>query len=108
AGGGEGRRGGAAWGGDGGGGTSDARRGRDTASVAGAPAYAYFVQSLPPSVSAGGNETISLGTPFTRVGSFADVGQGQTWTATVRYGDGSGVQPLTLKPDGTFALSHTY
>ena len=26
----------------------------------------------------------------------------------MRYGDGTGVQPLTLNPDGTFALSHTY
>jgi peptidoglycan/xylan/chitin deacetylase (PgdA/CDA1 family) len=40
-------------------------------------------------------------------GSFADPGA-ETWTATVNYDDGSGTQPLTLNPDKTFALVHTY
>jgi hypothetical protein len=30
------------------------------------------------------------------------------WTATVDYGDGSGIQPLTLNEDKTFTLSHEY
>jgi hypothetical protein len=32
----------------------------------------------------------------------------QQWTATVDYGDGSGVQPLPLLQDQTFTLSHVY
>jgi PKD repeat protein len=30
------------------------------------------------------------------------------WTANVSYGDGSGIQPLTLNVDKTFTLSHPY
>jgi hypothetical protein len=30
------------------------------------------------------------------------------YSATVDYGDGTGVQPLTLNPDGSFALLHDY
>ncbi|HUF28318.1 MAG TPA: DNA/RNA non-specific endonuclease [Gemmatimonadaceae bacterium] len=39
-------------------------------------------------------------------GSFTDPGA-DAWTATVDYGDGSGVQPLALA-DKSFALAHTY
>ena len=44
--------------------------------------------------------------PSSSSGSFTDPGA-DTWTATVDYGDGSGVQALTLT-DKTFNLSHTY
>ena len=40
-------------------------------------------------------------------GSFAD-GAGTSWTATVDYGDSSGVQPLALNANRTFNLSHFY
>src|SRR5207244_2747502 len=33
---------------------------------------------------------------------------GASWTATVDYGDGSGVQPLILNPNKTFTLNHAY
>jgi hypothetical protein len=39
--------------------------------------------------------------------SFGDPGA-DAWTATVDYGDGSGVQPLALAGDKTFQLNHTY
>ncbi len=48
-----------------------------------------------------------MGDTLTRAGSFTDPGP-DIWTATVNYGDGSGVQPLPLNPDKTFTLSHTY
>jgi hypothetical protein len=41
-------------------------------------------------------------------GSFSDAGAADTFTATVDYGDGNGVQPLALNLDKTFTLSHTY
>ena len=40
-------------------------------------------------------------------GSFEDPDP-QQWTATVDYGDGSGMQPLPLQQDQTFTLSHVY
>ena len=40
-------------------------------------------------------------------GSFSDPGA-DTWTGTVDYGDGSGVQALALNPGKTFDISHAY
>jgi hypothetical protein len=40
-------------------------------------------------------------------GYFTDPGA-DTWTGTVDYGDGSGVQPLTLTTEKTFPISHVY
>ena len=65
------------------------------------------ITNVPPAVNAGADATIDEGDPFTGSGSFSDPGA-DTWTATVDYGDGSGVQPLTLNMDKTFDLSHTY
>ncbi|NOX55975.1 MAG: tandem-95 repeat protein, partial [Planctomycetes bacterium] len=48
------------------------------------------------------------GQMFAVSGSFVDVDTNDTWTATVDYGDGSGVQALSLNPDKTFQLSHRY
>ena len=63
------------------------------------------VNNVAPVVSAGPDATFS-GT-FNGTGSFIDPGP-DSWTATVDYGDGSGVQPLALNPDKTFQLSHSY
>ena len=46
------------------------------------------------------------GETYTATGSFTDPGS-DPWTATVDYGDGSGVKPLALVGK-TFALSHVY
>ena len=45
---------------------------------------------------------------FTRAGSFTDVPGDGPWTATVKYGDGTGLHTLALNPNMTFTLSHTY
>jgi hypothetical protein len=65
------------------------------------------VNNLAPTVNAGPNAITNEGSPFTGTGSFTDPGA-DTWTATVDYGDGSGVQSLTLNADKTFNLSHVY
>src|SRR5262249_11379348 len=50
--------------------------------------------------------TIEEGQRFTHVGSFTDA-DSTSWTATVDYGDGTGVRPLPL--DGpSFLLNHAY
>jgi|GEM_PF-1273229 len=78
---------------------SDGESGTDTATVA--------VNNVAPTTDAGSDATINEGDTFTSSGSFTDPGA-DTWTATVDYGEGSGVQPLALNPDKRFALSHTY
>ncbi len=58
-----------------------------------------YVQSLQ-------NETIDQGATYSASGSFTDP-DSTSWTATIDYGDGSGVQPLTLS-GMSFSLSHQY
>jgi hypothetical protein len=65
------------------------------------------VTNVAPIVEAGPDATIDEGGTFTGSGSFTDPGP-DTWTATVDYGDGSGVQPLALNADKTFNLSRVY
>ncbi len=64
--------------------------------------------NLAPVVTVGPNATLDEGRTFTRNGSFTDPDNGQTWSASVYYGDGSGLQPLTLNLDQTFTLDHRY
>jgi hypothetical protein len=64
------------------------------------------INNVAPTVSIGGGVTINEGDTFSRSGSFTDPGV-DAWTATVNYGDASGVQALTLSGK-TFSLSHTY
>ena len=65
------------------------------------------INNVAPTVNAPTDAAVNEGSPFTGSGRFADPGA-ETWTASVDYRDGSGVQPLTLNPDKTFDLSHTY
>jgi hypothetical protein len=61
-----------------------------------------------PSVILGADVIVDEGSLFSRSGSFTDATGGDSWSAIVDYGDGSGPQPLTLNADKTFALSHVY
>lgn len=65
------------------------------------------VGNVAPTVNAGPDAAINAGGTFSSAGSFSDPGA-DTWSATVDYGDGSGLQPLTLNPDKTFSLGHVY
>jgi hypothetical protein len=60
-----------------------------------------------PVVHAGPDAAINEGATFAATGSFVS-SPGHSWTATVDYGDGSGIQPLPLNPDHTFNLSHSF
>src|SRR5205823_5476051 len=60
-----------------------------------------------PHVSAGPDEELGVGGMLNRNGHFIDPGQ-DSWTATVDYGDGSGPQPLRLRPNQFFGLHHRY
>lgn len=64
------------------------------------------VANVPPSVAAFAGATLLPGETYAAQGSFDDPGN-DPWSATVDYGDGSGVSPLSLSGQ-TFSLSHTY
>ena len=69
--------------------------------------FTVTVENVAPTVNAGPGGMISEGGTFTGNGFFVDPGA-DTWTATVDYGDGSGVQPLAFTMDKSFGLSHLY
>lgn len=66
-----------------------------------------LVVNVAPAVAAFAGETILRGESYASTGTFADAGTADTWTATVDYGDGSGIRPLALSGNG-FTLGHTY
>ena len=73
---------------------------------AGAELYNSPGTNTSPVVQALPNATIAEGSAYTASGSFTDTGA-SNWTATVDYGDGSGVQSLPLS-GASFTLNHTY
>ena len=76
-------------------------------SVADTQTFVTLVNT-PPTVDAGEVTGSAIeGTTFVRAGSFTDGDAGDSWTATVDYGDGSGEQPLTLTGQD-FEMSHVY
>jgi hypothetical protein len=66
------------------------------------------VANVAPTVTLGGDPSGVRGQTLNFAGTFADPGSADTWIGAVDFGDGTGVQPLALKPDNTFALSHVF
>lgn len=66
----------------------------------------FPVLNTPPSINALTSASINKGDTYSTTGSFTDA-DSTSWTATVDYGDGSGVQPLSLS-SMNFALQHVY
>jgi DNA/RNA endonuclease G (NUC1) len=64
------------------------------------------VSNVAPTIATLGGATLVPGETYSAAGSFTDPGA-DSWTATVDYGDGSGVNPLGLTGK-TFALTHVY
>jgi VCBS repeat-containing protein len=66
--------------------------------------FSFTVLNVAPAiVMSNGTIVLTAGDSFTRPGSFLDPGD-DTWSGTVNYGDGKGVQPLTLSGK-TFSLA---
>jgi DNA/RNA endonuclease G (NUC1)/PKD repeat protein len=64
------------------------------------------VSNVAPIIGPFDGATLLPGETYAAAGSFTDPGA-DPWSATVDYGDGSGVRPLTLTGK-SFSLSHTY
>jgi DNA/RNA endonuclease G (NUC1) len=64
------------------------------------------VANVAPAIGAFAGATLLPGETYSAAGAFTDPGA-DTWSATVDYGDGSGVGPLTLA-GMSFSLSHGY
>src|SRR5262249_9628630 len=69
--------------------------------------FMLVVSNAAPTVVAGPDISLGQGEMLARGGSFVDPGD-DTWTAMVDYGAGSGAQPLSLGPDKSFHLNHSY
>ena len=80
----------------------------DDGRATGSDSFLVTVSNVEPSVRRARTRTIAPGDSLSRAGSFSDPGSLDSWTATVDYGDGSGVQPLLLGLDHSFQLLHTY
>ena len=80
----------------------------DGEGLTGTGTFALTVNNVAPSVNAGSDAQVALGATFAGSGSFTDPGASEHYSATVDYGDGSGVVALPLAADDTFALSHAY
>jgi PKD repeat protein len=78
----------------------------DKGGASDAATVSVVVTEVAPAVVPLTGATIGEGTSYTASGAFTDPGDDH-WTATVDYGDGSGVQPLTLTGK-TFSLAHSY
>lgn len=65
-----------------------------------------YVNNVPPVVNPIPGATINEGATYSAPSTFTDT-DSTSWTATVDYGDGSGVQPLPLS-GMNFSLSHQY
>ncbi|MCX2983455.1 hypothetical protein EYC98_21560, partial [Halieaceae bacterium IMCC14734] len=74
----------------------------------GSISFVIGVGNVAPAVMLDAVLTIDPAGTLTAGGAFTDPGSLDTWTATVDYGDGSGVQALALNPDKSFALNHSY
>ena len=73
----------------------------------GADSLQVTVGNVAPVVNVGVDVMLYEGQRLLVNGSFSDPGA-NVWTGTVNYGDGTGTQPLALRPDKSFELNHVY
>jgi PKD repeat protein len=78
----------------------------DANGMSGAVLTSATIDNVAPSVAPFAGATILRGETYNSTSVFTDPGT-DIWTATVDYGDGSGLQPLPLT-GMTFGLSHAY
>jgi PKD repeat protein len=79
---------------------------RDVRGLADTMTTTATVSNVAPVIASFAGASLLPGETYSGSGSFADPGD-DAWTATVDYGDGSGVTSLGLAAK-TFSLSHTY
>jgi len=79
---------------------------RDPRGLADTAMTTATISNVSPVIAAFAGASLLPGETYTPSGSFTDPGD-DPWTATVDYGDGSGVNVLSLLGK-TFSLSHTY
>jgi hypothetical protein len=70
--------------------------------------FGLVVLNVAPAVTLPATANLNEGAALGLAGSFVDPGADGPWTGSVDYGDGFGLQALTLKADRSFALAHTY
>jgi hypothetical protein len=69
--------------------------------------HTIHVNNIAPTLNPGGPALTAQDVPFTRTVFFADPGS-DTWTATADFGDNSDLQTLSINPNKSFNLLHTF
>src|SRR5262249_11802508 len=80
----------------------------DRLGAAGTASFMVTVRNPAPVVTLNSPPAVVPGQDTVFSGSFTDPDSADTWTASIDFGDGSGAVPLTLNPDHTFSVTHTY
>jgi hypothetical protein len=70
--------------------------------------FSFSTADTPPALPKIADAQIDVGTTFTTSGYFTDPDIGDSWTATINYGDGGGTKALGLHSNMKFILSHLY
>jgi PKD repeat protein len=78
----------------------------DAANLSSTTSSTVTIANIAPAIAAFSGATLLQGESYAAAGSFADADPDQ-WTATVNYGDGTGLHPLALNGQ-SFTLGHTY
>lgn len=79
----------------------------DNAGIGSSTSLVINIQNVAPSFKTLADSTATEQTLWTRDVTFVDPGA-DSWTASVDYGDGTGLQAVPVGPSNTLALSHTY
>ena len=80
------------------------------ADTSGSPTFGQLntvIGNVAPGLPTGAGFAVKSGTPLAATLNFTDPGT-DTWTATAHYGDGAGVQAVTVGPGKTLNLNHTF
>ena len=76
----------------------------------GSDSFAVTVNNVAPAVTQFSVTPASFAsaTAVTAVGQFVDPGMLDIQNATIDWGDGTGIEPLVLRPDKSFDVGHSY
>ena len=80
----------------------------DTSLQSAKQTFTLTVNDVAPILAPIARQTAGVNSPFQFTGGFTDPGRQDTWAGIANYGDGTPQSPVTVNPNQTFQLSHSY